>query len=102
MEAHDFVNNPIMSIEDIRTTLFYRGSCNSKNDLPIAASRGDVCAVGDDIYLYVGGGNWILADVVEDKQQDNPPKITARICSQCGAPVKASRLTCEYCGVRYE
>lgn len=97
-EIDKFVNTPIMSAEDIRTTLFFKGACNSKQELPINASTGDIYAIGDDTYLY-DGNNW--NNIGSRQPKESPQKIAPRICNQCGAPVKSSRLTCEYCGVRY-
>lgn len=97
-EIDKFVNTPIMPVEEIRTMLCFKGVCNSKQELPIIASTGDIYAVGDDTYVY-DGNNW--DNIGNGQPKESLQKITPRICSQCGAPVKSSRLTCEYCGVKY-
>lgn len=97
-EIDKFVNTPIMPAEDIHTMLFFKGVCNSKQELPTNASKGDIYTVGDDTYLY-DGNNW--NNIGNGQPKESPQKIAPRICKQCGAPVKSSRLTCEYCGVRY-
>ena len=100
-EIDKFVNTSIIPVEDIRTMLVFKGACNSKLELPINASTGDIYAVGDDTYLY-DGNNWNdIGNVINGQPKESPQKIVPRICSQCGAPVKSSRLTCDYCGVKY-
>ena len=43
-----------------------------------------------------------LQDDIGFYESVEPVKIRPRICSQCGAPIKAYGDYCEYCGVRIE
>lgn len=85
--------------------LKFIGSVGSVEELPSIVSPGHLMCVGNDTYLYTGD-NWEkllpTIDIADTDNTTNAVKITARVCSQCGAPVNTHRISCEYCGVKYE
>jgi len=87
------------------SVLTFMGSVGSFEELPSIVSPGHLMSVGDDVYLYTGDDWEKLSSTIDIAGTDdttNAVKITARICSQCGAPVNTHRISCEYCGVKYE
>lgn len=67
-------------------------------------ANGDVVDDCGDIKIYVDG-SWVELCKEESLHHKDtieiPKTIAPRTCSQCGAPIKIYKSTCEYCGVRY-
>lgn len=62
---------------------------------------GDIVTDGGVTKVY-NGISWEPLYGTHDDTNEEPPKtIVSKTCSQCGAPIKTYRTTCEYCGCRY-
>ncbi len=59
---------------------------------------GDIVIDGGVTKVYTGT-SWESLD--KDTNEEPPKTIVSKTCSQCGAPIKTYRTTCEYCGCRY-
>lgn len=85
-------------ISDIAIPTFkYVGQVNDTTK----SMLGDVGIIDDKFCLYTGN-EWIeIEEVSTTDEKEKPKKILPKVCSQCGAPVKSYRSSCEYCGVSY-
>lgn len=72
-------------------------------------STGDVVAVKDDIYVYVGGEFQklsIVENLSDSSSQPTDIQVSEQKCKSCGAPLMISKhskstIVCEYCGSAY-
>ena len=62
---------------------------------------GDVVLVNGESRLFTGTSWELLGKGGNDDTNKHAKTIIPKTCSQCGAPTKAYRTTCEYCGVSY-